>query len=56
MDLGWVVRESLTKTIENERQRMMTKLSEAKGRVFQGIILLMSAGCVINVGVTDWLV
>ena len=48
------MRESLTKTIENEQQMMVTKLSEAKGQEFQNIILLMSTGCEMNVGVADW--
>ena len=34
---------------------MMTKLSEAEGQEFRSVILLMSAGCETNVGVTDWL-
>ena len=55
MDLKWVVRELLTKTVENEQQMMMTKLSEAKGQEFRSVILLMSMGREINVGVADWL-
>ena len=55
MDPKWVVRELLTKTIESKQQTMMTKLSEAEGREFQSIILLMSVGRETNVGVADWL-
>ena len=35
---------------------MMTKLSKAKGREFQSVILLTSTGHETNVGVADWLV
>ena len=49
------MRESLTKTIENKRQMMITKLSKAKGREFQDVILLMFAGRKMDVGVADWL-
>ena len=49
------MRELLTKTIENERQMMMAKLSEAKGREFRSIIQLTSAGRKMNVGIADWL-
>ena len=49
------MRELLKKTIENERQMMMIKLSEAKGREFQSIVQLASVGCEMNMGVADWL-
>ena len=49
------MRELLTKTIENEQQMMMTKLSEAAGQELQSVILLTSVGHETNVGVADWL-
>ena len=54
MDPRWVVRELLTKTIENERQMMMAKLSKGCGSRVQNVILLMSVDCETNVGVADW--
>ena len=54
-DPKWVVRESLTKTIRNERQMMMTKMTEGRGPSVQYVILLTSAGRWMNVLIVDWL-
>ena len=55
-DPRWVVRESLTKTIRNEQQMLMTNVTEGRGSSVQSIILLTSAGRVMNVLIPDWLV
>ena len=49
------MRDLLTKTIENEQQMMMTKLTEDHGLRGQDVTLLMSIGHEMNMGVADWM-
>ena len=55
MDLRWVVRNLLTKTIRNEQQMVMTNVTEGQGPSVQGVILITSAGHLMNVPIPDWL-
>ena len=50
------MRGLLTKTIENEQQMMMTKVTEGCGLRVRDVTLLISAGHGMDVGVADWMV
>ena len=50
------MRESLTKTIRNKRQMVMTNVTKGRGSDVQRVILLTSTGYLMNVPIPDWLV
>ena len=49
------MRESLTKTMDNEQQMVMTIVTKGQGSSIRSVILLMSTGRVTNVPISDWL-
>ena len=55
LDPKWVVRESLTKTIRNKRQMVMTNMTKGQGPSVRCIILLTFAGRLMHVPMADWL-
>ena len=58
MDLRWIMRALLTKTIENKWQRMIMIETKVCGSRVWGIILLMIVGhkMKMNVKIDDWMV
>ena len=49
------MRKSLTKTIRNERQMVMTMVTKGRGPSVRNVIWLKSVGRLMNVLSSDWL-